>query len=231
MRLVHKRGQATTELALALPVLFLVVFGGIQLCWIFWQQQHLNMVGSHVLREGTIEHGQKSLMERTLVKFMAGLKAPESDLVSQAERVTQAVAHYARQRLHFQLAGRLTILQPTSVSINAEQEQRFDPTSGKTWQEIPVDHATARLAESDQPEQWLAARQLEVEIIWCMPLQIPLASQMIQAAGQSWWAVAQSGRDKAAWRFCQLRQAFFEHPLWPLYWRGSGTMLSGYKVS
>lgn len=220
-----ERGAVLLEALFILPLVVWLALAALQIVWLFWAQQMLANTSHYVLRAGQLHHGDVKVMQRVLATGMAGTQLQTTGRAevspdTMRQDVWQATA---QALLHGQLAARVQVLTPTAQQVQQYRERRYDLRSQQWVTEIPVDHSRVRLAEVRDSEAWLAARQLQLEIWWCLPLEVPWVGRVLQQA-QRW-------NGQAAHQFCQLREGLIGKPLWPLRVRRQGPMLSGYRAN
>lgn len=238
MYLRRQAGQATVETALLLSLMLVISLLALQLLWIFWQQHTLQLATSYALRSGAIANGNHNDMSTTLVSLLSSTQMPKL-AADEQPGLALAMRAYASEWVNFQRFGEVRILRPGKatqrefseprVGIQNRSAEGFQPGLSHTkrlrkWTEISVDHARARYAAATDKPAWLAARQLEIEVVLCMPLQLPVAATLL-AAVHNWWT------EHPANHFCRVRQGLSSDPLWPLSHRLSGPMLSGFHTS
>ncbi|MEA3587469.1 hypothetical protein J6I75_03805 [Pseudidiomarina sp. 1APP75-27a] len=221
-----RQGQAAVETLVALPVLILTVLLVVQVLWLVFANATFRVAVSYSLRAGTINHGSINAMERTLVAAMASLQPllPEGAGREQGPSRNQLrraqLAATARQWLHYQLTGRLQIHGPTEAVLREHSERRFDLMIDDWVNELPVDYASARIQDTDAVV-WEQQRQLDIEVWWCLPLEVPLAAQVLMQLRRWWTSPAQ--------RHCRLREELTGRPLWAMQQRLAAPLLSGYR--
>ncbi len=218
-------GQVTVEAALMLPLFIWVVLALLQLIWIFWVQHTLAIAAQYAVRTGMVQHGAVAPMTRTLATAMVSvqpqwLQATDAEAVQQELRQL-AVQETAKQWLYAQVAARIQVLNPTATMFQEQAQTTYDLREQRWVQEISIDHTPLRLAESVNPAAWVRARELEIEVWWCLPLEIPLVAEALQAARNLWRHPAQ--------RFCAVRETVVGKPLWALRANAAGPMQSGYR--
>lgn len=218
------RGQALVETTLLLPLVLLAALLLLQLLWLAFVQYNLWLAASYTLRTGALQHGNEAAMERTLASAMA---ASRPVLLSDTAKPDGAAFRLlaarltAEQLLHAKLAARIRVDSPSAAQFEQFSETRFDLLLNRQVKEIAIDHPMVRLAASDNPQQWLAARQLKLEIWWCQPLQVPLAAAVL--------AELSTLLNNPVQVFCAAREAALGKPLWGLRHTVEGPMLSGYR--
>lgn len=222
----NQRGVATIEAMLLTPFIIWMLLATLQLIWLFWAQHLLHNTSHYVLRAGQLQHGDLSAMRNVLATGMAS-----TQLQWQAHQQDEPEAANLRERawratvaalLHARLASSIQLHSPTVEAQGQFSEKRYDLRKQQWVTEIAVDHALARTENMDITDDWLAARQLDIEIWWCMPLQVPFIAPVLQTWRQLF--------DSPAQRFCRLREGFVGKPLWPLISRRKGPMLSGFRA-
>ena len=212
-RLSLASGQASIEAVIVLPLLLLTALLIVQLLWLVFAQSTFNVAVAFAVRAGSLNHGSTQAIERTLSAGMASL-LPQRVEGQPATRSELRTAHWRatlQQHLHAQLARKITVHQPTAEQLKTQVERRYDLVSGRWLNELAVDHPALRQRET----------MLELEVWWCLPLQVPLAAQVIMEL-RNWW-------DAPAQRFCALRAEVLGQPLWALQQRLSQPLLSGYR--
>ncbi|WP_258240096.1 TadE/TadG family type IV pilus assembly protein [Pseudidiomarina homiensis] len=224
LRTTKQKGQALVESLIVFPILLVTTLLVTQLLWIALAHATVQTATNYSARAGTINHGQRAVMERTFIVGMASL-VPQwftSLPPSTTERWQAQLAATARQWARFQWAGKLQILRPTAQVLQEHAEQRYDLASEQWVNELAVDHASLRLAEAADAKQWQAARTLEIEVWWCLRLQVPLAAALL--------AALKNANASAAQQFCHSRQMLSGQPLWALEHKVAYPLLSGYRV-
>ncbi|MGQ4276293.1 TadE/TadG family type IV pilus assembly protein [Pseudidiomarina sp. E22-M8] len=222
---MRQRGQAVVETMLVLPVVLLTLLLVLQLLWLVFASATFRVAVSYSLRAGSINHGSLDAMERTLVAGMASLQPiiPATKTGGEPSRLEVQRAQLeatARQWLHYQLSGKIKVHQPTAEVLQTYAERRYDLASGIWVNELAVDHASVRM-QGVGTERWQQQRQLEIEVWWCLPLEIPFAAQVLTELRQWWKSAAQA--------HCRLREEVVGRPLWALQQRISTPLQSGYR--
>ncbi|WP_417656100.1 hypothetical protein [Pseudidiomarina aestuarii] len=226
MQLGRQTGMVMVESLLALPLIVLFACLWVQIVWLFWAGQTLAVGSSYALRAGILHQGERQAIERTLAAAMAtidptalaNVEFDENKSLKPADFQKAHLVAAAQQQLHAKVAGRIEIRHATPAQFKQFGEQR--QIHGEWRWVIPNDHLNARAQIIEQAEQqdWLAAQQLEIEVWWCFPLQVPLAAQVL--------AVWSEWQFSAAQQFCRTRTAITDTPYWVLTHRIRGPMLS-----
>lgn len=208
--MTRQAGQALIETAIMLPLVVLASLLMLQLLWIGWVQYNLFTASSYVLRTAALQSVNADAMRTTLAATMAAVQ-PHITTDKSSSNYPAVLRAVGKNLLWAQWASRIAVLQPTAAQLHDEDGL------------IAVDHANLRYQASNDGAKFLAARTIELEIWWCMPLQVPLAAEALAALRQPLANPVQ--------RFCQLRQGLSEAPLWGLRYRLQGPLLSPYQGS
>lgn len=152
---MRQRGQSMVETMLLVPIIMVLALGGLQMLWLFFAYQLVQATAVHVVRQASLDGMQRLRMYEVVEKRMRPMPV----------RV-----------VHLPLVRRV---HPTD-----EQIRRFgEPVivSGQHYDELATDFAASRLSAlpADERELWLRARTLQIELVWCQPLQVPIANQLL----------------------------------------------------
>lgn len=204
-----QRGQAVIETTILLPLVLLASLLMVQLVWISWWQLNLSTASNYALRSGAIQGLNSAAMRTSLAAGMAAvqpqLSSTGNDDQSDYARLLVALG---RSQLWSRWGSRIEVLQPTKAQLKQQGGV------------IALDHNGLRYQLSKDAKAYVAARTIELEIWWCMPLRVPLAAEALAALRQRWANPVQG--------FCQQRQALSQAPLWGLRYRLQGPLLSDY---
>lgn len=220
------QGAVLVEAIIILPLVAWLIIACIQLLWLFWAQHTLYNTSHYVLRAGQIQHGNMLKMTSVLASGMASTQIQWDDSEANLSEETlreNTMAATVNSLVHAKLASKIIVHSPTAVAIQKFNEQRYDLKMKRWVDEIAIDHAAERVIQSNDKQAWLTARQLDIEIWWCLPLEIPF----VAVALQSWRQLFESESQ----RFCRMRETIIGKPLWPLIARRKGPMMSGFRVS
>jgi hypothetical protein len=208
---MRPHGQALIETAIILPLVVLASLLLVQLLWMSWVNYNLWTASSYVLRTAALHSLDSDSMRTTLAATMAAVQPQLSmETNSASSSYRQVLLALGKSQLRSQWASRIEVLQPS-------REQLRDQGGV-----IAVDHNGLRFHASNDQAGYVAARTIELEIWWCMPLQVPLAAEALAALRQALAHPVQ--------RFCQQRQSLSKAPLWGLRYRLQGPLLSTYQL-
>lgn len=220
------KGAVLVEAMIILPLVAWLIIACIQLLWLFWAQHTLYNTSHYVLRAGQIQHGNMVKMTSVLASGMTSTRIQWDDSEATLSEDTlreNTMAATVNSLVHAKLASKIIVHSPNEAAVQKFNEQRYDLKNKRWVAEIAIDHATERAIQSEDRQAWLAARQLDIEIWWCLPLEIPF----VAGALQSWRQLVESESQ----RFCRIREAIIGKPLWPLTARRKGPMMSGFRIS
>lgn len=211
------------ESLIVLPVLIVALLLLAQLLWIAIAHATVQTATNYSARAGTLNHGARSVMEKTFIAGMASLVPQWFTQLppTRSERWQAQLKATARQWAHFQWAGKLEVHRPTAQTLQDHGESRYDLVTKQQVHELAVDHPEVRMAAAVDPEQWQAQRMLEIEIWWCLPLRVPMAAKIL--------TTLKNARASAAQQFCQTRELISGQPLWALEHKVAYPLLSGYR--
>lgn len=205
----RQHGQAVIETTIILPLVVLASLLMVQLIWIAWWQHNLVLASNYALRTGTINSLHSGAMRTTLAAGMTAVQPQLSATGDQQEgNYRRLLSALLRSQLWSQWGARIEVIQPSRKLLNVHDGA------------IAVDHNGLRYQTSNDQPAYVAARTVELEIWWCMPLHVPLAADAL--------AALRTPVGHAVQRFCQQRQSLSEAPLWGLRYRLKGPLLSRY---
>lgn len=204
------KGQAVVEALLALPLLLFISFAVLQILWLIWAQQMLQVASAQAARAAALQQGQVAVAEAELAAAMLGVE-PQALASMRSGATVELGRAYLQQRLWVKQIAALKIME------FGEAERQLAVTKDKQ-RVIPWSHLPLRYQLSTQPELEQRARTLTLRIRWCQPLRLPLIGTFFS------WVAAQSKHP--AQRFCQARQQLVGIPLWGLQHQVSSPMLS-----
>lgn len=206
-RALRQQGASAIEFAIAAPVLLLLGLGALQWALVFHARQAIEHAAFEAARSGSRGHALPASIEAGLARGLLPYWAAMPEVRSAGDR-EQAVAAARTRILQAQAAGWIVVrmISPTSESFADWAEPALDgfgrPLPGLL--EIPNDgleHAEQRLPRgamgghspglgSGLPvgprssQTLLDANVLKLEIIYGVPMNVPLVGRMAAAAGR-----------------------------------------------
>lgn len=155
MRRETATGQSMLEMLIVLPLLTFIGFALIQLLWLFLAQQMLQTATVFVTRQASLDGGNIIRQMETLYRRMEPLpgKATHVPLVIRLHPSNEQVRRYGEDTLK----------------------------NGERYLRMPTDFSLVRLnnLRFDEREEWLRARILQYEVVWCQPLRVPVAAPVM----------------------------------------------------
>ncbi|RUO32216.1 hypothetical protein CWE12_04370 [Aliidiomarina sedimenti] len=150
-----ERGQSLVETLWVLPLVMVIGLGGIQLLWLFLCFQLVQSTAMHVVRQASLDGFNRLRTFEVVEKRMRPMPG----------RV-----------LHVPLVKRV---HPSNTQIRRYGTLVTD--EGRRYYQLDTDFALARLDAMpfDERQLWLRARTLQIELVWCQPLQVPMVADMI----------------------------------------------------
>lgn len=170
----RQRGQSMTEFAVAFPVLILLVFGILQVAFLYQGKATLNYATMLAARAGAMHNGDATQMRNALARGLAPMFAGTADTNGYATALGKALAET-------NVAARLSkieVLSPSPEALKDFGRNRLDTASGK---ELPNDTlqyrsvapgGTSKVSIQD-------ANLLHVRVTYCYRLIVPVIGRMI----------------------------------------------------
>lgn len=173
------RGQAMTEFVIIIPVLILLIFGAIQIAFIYSAKITLNYATYQAARVGANENATYGGLRRGLVRGLAPLFTSTSDLSNVRTDIMEGIASTSTKRSAVSEVDnyiRIIRLSPmaSSLSISA-----FGVSNNLGYLELPNDNLMYR---SDAPQQGVSiqdANLLKIRVQYCYKLMVPIVNKII----------------------------------------------------
>lgn len=148
-------GQSMLEMLIVLPLLTFVGFAVIQLLWLFLAQQMLQTATVFVTRQSSLDGG---------------------NIVRQMETLYRRMEPLPGKAVHVPLVIRL---HPSSEQVRRYGDEIVK--DGERYMRLSTDFTLVRLnnLRFDAREEWLRARILQYEVVWCQPLRVPVAAPIM----------------------------------------------------
>ncbi|MRW90361.1 pilus assembly protein [Duganella sp. FT80W] len=179
-RAQRQRGQSATEFLVIFPALVMLVFGIIQMAFMYQGRATLNYAALLAARAGAMHNGDVGEMRRALSRGLAPLFASEASATGFADAMAKATAETAGPAA----LTSIEILNPTSAAFKDFGRDRLDATSGK---ELPNDTLAYRTssAGTNSKQSVQDANLLHVRVTYCFRLIVPVIDRIIQTAFNS----------------------------------------------
>jgi hypothetical protein len=173
----RQRGQSGTEFVLAFPVLVLLVFGILQVAFLYQGKATLNYATMLAARAGAMHNGDATRMRHALARGLAPMFAGSADTdgytaaLAKATAETNVAAHLSK----------IEVLSPTAEALEDFGRERMDGEGGK---ELPNDTLQYRSQAPGSASKVSIqdANLLHVRVTYCHRLIVPVIGRMIHAA-------------------------------------------------
>lgn len=173
----RQRGQSATEFVVIFPALVLLVFGILQMGFVYQGRSTLNYATMLAARAGALHNGDVGEMRNALARGLAPLFAGEATTAGYSAALAKAAAETAGPAA----LTSIEILNPRATAFTDFGRARLDGTKGK---ELPNDTLAYRNsgagAASKQSVQ--DANLLHVRVTYCFRLIVPIIDRVVQAA-------------------------------------------------
>ena len=175
----RESGQAAVEWVIALPVLLLLLGGGLQFALVFTAKNTLDYATFKAVRAATVDHGSISAFREGFARGIAPLFPSGSGIKGYDAALAQATAAANDPNmLQIQVINPTpAVLQPSSAGGWVETVVR---ENGQSVQEIPNSRLIfARQRTIHAGETIQAANLLKIRAEYCYPLWVPYVSEVI----------------------------------------------------
>lgn len=175
----RERGQAAVEWLIALPVVLLLLGGGLQFALVFTAKNTLDYATFKATRAATLDHGSIAAFKRGFARGITPLFPSGSGATGYNQALAQAMAAVNNPQ-SFQikvLNPTSAVLQPTSAGGWVETVTR---ENGQSVQEIPNSRLLYTAAQTTHAGETLqAANLLKIRMSYCYHLWVPFVSEVI----------------------------------------------------
>jgi len=173
------RGQAMVEFIIILPVLILLIFGAIQIGFIYSAKTTLNYATFQAARLGAVNHATYSSMRRGLIRGLAPLYTSSASLTSLEDDVEAGIDSGGSKRdAQTEVDGytRIIRLSPTSAQL---EESGFGVELDDGTLAIPNDNLMYRPSGRVDGATIQDANLLKIRVQYCYKLMVPLVNKII----------------------------------------------------
>jgi len=167
-------GQAAVEFAVAFLAVVLLVFGIIQLAFIYQGRSTLNYATTLAARAGALHNGDPGAMRNALARGLAPLFAAKASPEGYSQALEKALNEAT-------LATNIEILNPTKAAMSDFGRPRLD---GQQGQELPNDTLSYRSPTpgSSSGLSIQDANLLHLRVTYCFRLIVPIIDRMLHSA-------------------------------------------------
>jgi hypothetical protein len=173
----RQRGQSATEFVVIFPALVLLVFGILQMGFVYQGRSTLNYATMLAARAGALHNGDVGEMRNALARGLAPLFAGEATSAGYTAALAKAAAETAGPAA----LTSIEILNPRGAAFTDFGRTRLDGTKGK---ELPNDTLAYRnsAAGGASKQSVQDANLLHVRVTYCFRLIVPVIDRVVQAA-------------------------------------------------
>jgi hypothetical protein len=169
----RQRGQAMTEFIIVVPVLILLIFGTVQIGFIWSAKTTLNYATFQAARLGALNHADYSGIRRGLVRGLSPLFTHRAD-------VEAIKAAQGRAAIEVDNHVRVVRICPTLAQFSPGGFGRHDDDLGE-WT-IPNDNLMFRDPTKQVDGASIQdANLLKIRVLYCHRLEVPMVNRMIGA--------------------------------------------------
>lgn len=197
-RQCHRRqygGQAMVEFVIIIPVLLLLIFGAIQIAFIYSAKTTLNYATFQAARLGATNHASYSAMRRGLVRGMAPLftnNARANDIQSDIDAGIDSGGARRDAVSEVDTYTRIIRINPTSAMLDVAG---FGQVAGDGNVGIPNDHLMYRPDWQVEGVSIQDANLLKIRVQYCYKLMVPIVNKIIGSLSE-----LNNRRDPASYR-------------------------------
>jgi hypothetical protein len=172
------RGQAMTEFVIVIPVLVLLIFGVIQIAFIYSAKITLNYATFQAARVGANEHATYSAMRRGLIRGLAPLYTSSSTMGGFRDDIKEGVSSAARRSAVSEVDNyvRIVRLSPSAASL---APSGFGVANELGYFELPNDNLMYRPGAPHQGVSLQDANLLKIRVQYCYKLMVPIVNKVV----------------------------------------------------
>ncbi len=175
-------GQAMTEFVIVIPVLILLIFGTVQIAFIYSAKLTLNYATFQAARLAAVNHGSYSSMRRGLIRGLAPLYTSASDLDDVADRIREGVnSEDGLRDAQSEVDGytRIIRLSPRAAAYS-DGFGGYGVENSEGVLEIPNDNLMYRSSSSGGAGANIQdSNLLKIRVQYCYRLMVPIVNKII----------------------------------------------------
>ena len=177
---MRQHGQSAAEFVIAFPVLVLLVFGILQVAFLYQGRATLNYATMLAARAGATNNGDATAMRNALARGLAPMFAGSADTGGYAKALTTATMETNAAAM----LTKIEVLNPTPDALKDFGRKRLDGVAGN---ELPNDTLAYRTTTAGSASKISIqdANLLHVRVTYCYRLIVPVIGRMIHAAVNS----------------------------------------------
>lgn len=186
-RRTQQQGQSMVEFLIIIPVLILLIFGAVQIAFIYSTKTGLNYATFQAARLGAVNNAQYADMRRGLVR---GMYPMFSQYQNEERRMEVTVGEID----NFVLIARIS---PDAAAFSAWAVEHSNPLGDdEAHQAIPNDNLMFRPMQQN-PVAIQDANLLKIRVQYCMKLIVPIVDRLL-SSGSRFVHSGTNGRESAS---------------------------------
>lgn len=174
-------GQAMTEFIIVIPVLILLIFGAIQIAFIYSAKTTLNYATFQAARIGAVNHATYSSLRRGLVRGLAPLYTSNSDLTTVGSDIAAGADSAGVKRDAVSEVDTYTRIIRISPTAGQFENSAFGESVGDDdgTMAIPNDTLMYRSNVESDGASIQDANLLKIRVQYCYKLMVPIVNKII----------------------------------------------------
>lgn len=172
-------GQAVVEFLIVIPVLILLIFGTIQLGFIYSAKTTLNYATFQAARLAATNHATYSSMRRGLIRGLAPLYTNSADLDDISDDIEEGVQSSSGRRDAQSEVDRYVRIIRISPSAAQFAASGFGVANSDGVMQIPNDNLMYRSGRLVDGAPIQDANLLKIRVQYCYKLMVPLVNRVI----------------------------------------------------
>src|SRR5690606_35986920 len=177
-------GQAMTEFVIIIPVFVLLIFGAIQIAFIYSAKITLNYATFQAARVGANEHATYSALRRGLVRGLAPLFTSTSSMANVKEDIAAGIDSGETRRSAVSEVDNYVRIIRLSPSMSNLAPSGFGEKNELGYFEIPNDNLMYR-PDSSSKGSIQDANLLKIRVQYCYKLMVPIVNKIIGSLAEA----------------------------------------------
>jgi hypothetical protein len=172
-------GQAMVEFIIVIPVLILLIFGAVQIGFIYSAKTTLNYATFQSARLGAVNNATYSSLRRGLIRGIAPLYTSNASLTTVRTDIDEGInSSNTKRDAQSEVDGytKITRISPTRKQFEASG---FGERNADDIYEIPNDNLMYRPSTQKDGASIQDANLLKIRVQYCYKLMVPLVNRII----------------------------------------------------
>ncbi len=174
----RQAGQSMTEFVIVIPVLVLLIFGAIQIAFIYSAKITLNYATYQAARVGANKNATYSAMRQGLIRGLAPLFTSNSGMGNLREDLRAGVGSTTRRSAVSEVDNYVRIIRLSPAAANLGPSS-FGVLNSQGFYEIPNDNLMYRPSTLSQGVNIQDANLLKIRVQYCYKLMVPIVNKVI----------------------------------------------------